>query len=136
MFLRVIAATRRGSRIRRRTRRAGGGRVFEHPRLTRLLVGHVATRGKRHPKEFSDAERAASENNYDEAISAIFRSGQTLGHQRLSKKRFCLFRQFFRQIGTQLGNQKSCSATKKAHKIALLALFDGSVFRFDLRSTV
>ena len=30
--------------------RAGPGRVFEHPPLTRLL-GHVSTHGKRHSKE-------------------------------------------------------------------------------------
>ena len=114
----------RRAAARRRTRRAGGGRL-NTPRLTRLM-GHAATRGKRHSKE-----RHKSWRNHPRSL---FRSGQRSGQQRSPKVKFGLFQHFSTnwRITRELEELQSCA---KAHSITLLTFFLQYVLRFHLRST-
>ena len=78
----------RRAAARRRTRRAGG--CFNTPRLTRLM-GHVATRGKRHSKE-----RQKSWGNCFGHFLGQVKGQVTRGHQRSNFVDFNIFL----QIGT------------------------------------
>ena len=76
----------RRAAARRRTRRAGGG-CLNTPRLTRLM-GHLATRGKRHSKERQKEWR----NCFGQFLGQV--KGQvTRGHQRSNLAYFNIFRQ-------------------------------------------
>ena len=115
----------RRAAARRRTRRAGG--VFEvwTPPLTRLL-GHVATRGKRHSQERQKSWRSCYSH---------FGFIQKSCHQRSPKVKFCRF-QHFSTNWHITWEAKELQRRRKAHSIALLPFFRYLALIFDLRSTV
>ena len=99
--------------------------MFDPP-LIRLL-GHVATRSKRHSKE---------RTNHDETVSIIFGQlkGQvTRGHQRSNSAAFNIFVSTNQHITRE---PEELQHPRKAYSIAFLTFFRLHILRFDLRSTV
>ena len=113
----------RRAAARRRTRRSGS--VFGHPRLTRLL-GHVATRGKRHSKERQKSWR----NCFSHFLGQV--KGQVI---RVTKGRILLISIFFYKAAHNSGTRRATASEKSAFDSSFNVL-SPHVLRFHLRSTV